>query len=78
MMGFISVNRGIVSGILSEDNRSDVNGRLKKIQTVGRNKKGFRKGQHKRESASRKLNHMVGVPTLQNLKMTIRQYIIQN
>ena len=51
---------------------------LKKLKTVGKNKKGFSEYQYKRELVARKLYHMIGEPTLKNLKMMIRQNIIHN
>ena len=44
---------------------------------MGGKKEGFSECQYKRALVERKLYHMVGVPTLRNLKMMIRQNIIQ-
>ena len=51
---------------------------LKKIQTVGGNKKGFRKRQYKIALVARKFYHVVGAPSLRNSKVMIRQNSIPN
>ena len=51
---------------------------MNNLKDVGKNKKGFGEHQYKRESVTKKLYHMVGAPTLQNLNLVIRQKIIEN
>ena len=51
---------------------------LNNLQTVGENNKGFSKCHYKIALVARKIYHMVEEPTLLNLKIMIRQNIINN
>ena len=63
--------------VAQENIRNMIEG-LKKMQNGGGNRKVFIKRQYKRALVTRKIYHMVGSPNLRNLKMMIRQKIIQN
>ena len=63
---------------LSKENKRNTIEGLDNFKTVGENKKSFSERQFKRALVARKLYHMVGAPTFLNLKMMIRQNIIEN
>ena len=63
---------------MAEEKKRNIIGRSKKFQTVGKNKNGFSERKYNVALVARNIYYMVGFPTLQKLKMMIRQNIIQN
>ena len=63
---------------VAEENKMNTIEGLNSLKTVGENKKGFSEHQYNRALVASKFYHMLGAPTLQNLKMMIRNNIIQN
>ena len=63
---------------MAKEKKSNMIQGLNYLKTVGGNKRGFRKLQCKKSFVPRNIYHMVGEPTLRNLKIIIRQNIIQN
>ena len=75
---YLSKPDGDFFGKLAEENKRNIIEWLKNLQTVGGNKRGFRKHQYKRALVARKHYHLVEAPTLQKLKIMIRKNIIHN
>ena len=67
-----------VSRNMSKEKKRKMIQGLNIFQNVEGNKKVFREHQYKRKLLTRKLYHMVILPTLINLKPVISQNIIQN
>ena len=75
---FISVNQIRIFRKVSEKNKTNMVEIFNNLETIGENKKVFRKRQYKIASVKRNVYHMVGAQTMQNFKIIISQNIIQN
>jgi hypothetical protein len=70
-----SVSSGYQQG-LKEDQKED--GASNLISMVAENRKGYTLHQFERAKEARKLNHIVGTPTMNNFNSLLRMNVIQN